>query len=139
MGQGGFHKGPVVRKSRGARPFSRQAVGNISVVRIKVYAILSAMEKRQYPRFDFSEPVGYHDAREFPEMGSLAADISQSGVRLRVGEFLPLRKVLDLKLHLNNPTRVMSVRGQVMWVREVPHSEVFDVGIRFLEIQNKVV
>ncbi len=97
------------------------------------------MEKRKYPRFDFSEPVAYNDAKEYPEMGSLAADISQSGVRIRVGEFLPLRKVVNLKLHLNNPTRVVAVQGQVMWVREVPHSEVFDVGIRFLKVQNNVV
>ncbi len=97
------------------------------------------MEKRQYPRFDFTEPVGYHDDEGYPESGSLAADLSQSGVRIRINEFVPLRKVISLKLHLNNPTRVVSVRGQVMWVREVPYSESFDVGIRFLEILKNVV
>jgi c-di-GMP-binding flagellar brake protein YcgR len=105
----------------------------------ELYAILGAMEKRQYPRIDFTEPVGYQDSEEFPESGSLAGDISQSGVRIRVNEFMPLRKIVSLKLHLNNPTRVVSVRGQVMWVREVPYSENFDVGIRFLEIIKNVV
>lgn len=97
------------------------------------------MEKRQYPRLDFTEPVGYQEHDEYPESGCTANDISQSGVRIRVNEFMPLRKIISLKLHLNNPTRVVSVRGQVMWVREVPYSETFDVGIRFLEILKNVV
>lgn len=97
------------------------------------------MEKRQFPRFSFSQPVAYQDHEGYPEIGSLSADISQSGVRIRVNEFLPLRKILNFKLHLNNPTRVLSIKGQVMWVREVPQSESFDVGIRFLEILKKIV
>ena len=97
------------------------------------------MEKRQYPRFAFSEPVSYQHTEGSQELGSMGEDISQGGVRIRVNEFLPLLKILNLRLHLNNPSRVLDVKGQVVWVRELPLGETFDVGIRFLEIQKNVV
>jgi hypothetical protein len=93
------------------------------------------MDQRQYPRFSFKEPVAFQAAEEAPSTGSLAGDISEGGVRIRVQEFIPLRTVLTLKIHLNNPVRTLPVKGEVVWVREVPHSEVFDVGIRFLEVE----
>ncbi len=93
------------------------------------------MDKRQYPRFSFNGPVGYQRNEEYPENGSLCIDVSQGGVKLRSSEFIPLHTLLDLKLHLKNPSRLLSVKGQVIWVREVPHSEIFDVGIRFIEPQ----
>jgi hypothetical protein len=90
------------------------------------------MDQRQFTRFPFNEPVNYQSGED-PSNGSLAGDISEGGVRIRVQEFIPLRTILSLKIHMNNPPRVVPIKGQVMWVREVPESEVFDIGIRFLE------
>ncbi len=89
------------------------------------------MDKRQYPRFSFNEAVVYQTG-EAPSSGSLAADISHGGVRIRVQEFIPLRTVISMKIHLGNPVRTVPIKGKVVWVREVPHSEVFDIGIEFL-------
>ena len=69
------------------------------------------MDKRQYPRFSFHGPVGYQRREDAPESGSVAVDLSQGGVRLRLSEFVPLNTLLDLKLHLTNPSRIMPVRG----------------------------
>ena len=81
--------------------------------------------------------MGYQNAEESPLSGSLASDISQGGVRIRVQQFIPLRTIVNLKIHLNNPSRSVPVKGQVVWVREVPDAEeVFDVGIQFLEIDS---
>ncbi|MBI4309375.1 MAG: PilZ domain-containing protein [Candidatus Omnitrophica bacterium] len=91
------------------------------------------MDKRQCPRFSFKESIAYQTAQEVPLAGSLSADISQGGVRIRIQEFIALRTVVHLKIHLTNPARVVPVKGEVVWVREVPHSESYDVGIRFLE------
>jgi hypothetical protein len=91
------------------------------------------VEKRQYSRYTFREPVRYALTQDLPENGSLGADISDGGVRIRVQQFIPLKTILNLKLHLKDPTRVVPVKGQVVWVREVPHSDVFDIGIRFLQ------
>ena len=91
------------------------------------------MEKRRFPRFSFKEPVGYLRTEGLPENGSLGEDLSPGGVRIRVPEFIPLRTVLNLKIHLNNPVRVMDVKGQVVWVRQVPYSDTYDIGIQFFE------
>ena len=95
-------------------------------------------EKRRHPRHPYSKPVPYKDKEKIPETGSMGSDISKSGVRIRVGEFLPIAKEIDLKLHLDNPTRVLDVKGHVMWVREVPYSDFYEVGIRFSHTQENI-
>lgn len=92
------------------------------------------MDNRQFPRFAFREAVGYHRNEGLPVEGSVGADISRGGVRIRVHQFIPLRSVVYLKIHLTNPVRTLPVKGTVVWIREVPHSEAFDVGIQFVEV-----
>ena len=96
------------------------------------------MDQRKHPRFSFTEPVGYQTNEASLPAGALAGDISRGGVRIRVQQFIPLRTVLELKIHMTNPDRIVPVKGQVMWVREVPHSEVYDIGIRFIEILQSI-
>jgi c-di-GMP-binding flagellar brake protein YcgR len=91
------------------------------------------MDKRQYPRFDFKEAVRYQMTEQEPAFGSLAEDISEGGVRIRVHEFVPLRTIVYLKIHMTNPVRVVPVKGQVVWIKEVPHSDCYEVGIHFVE------
>ena len=91
------------------------------------------MDKRQYLRLSFNESVAYQTTGETPLSGGLSSDISQGGVRIRIQEFIPLRAVVHLKIHFTNPMRTVPVKGQVVWVRELPHSQVYDVGVRFLE------
>ncbi len=88
-------------------------------------------------RVPFNEAVAYGQGEDSLFNGSLAADLSQSGVRIRVQQFVPLNTIVHLKLHLKNPDRAVPVRGQVVWVREVPHSESYDVGIQFLEEEHR--
>lgn len=91
------------------------------------------MDKRKSPRFLFNASIGLQKKEGGFLSGSLSNDLSIGGIRIRVGEFLPLQSVIHLKLHLNNPTRELNVRGKVVWVREVPHSDMFDVGVAFIE------
>lgn len=99
----------------------------------------SYRNKREHPRSSFREPVGYQTSgEEGLPVGALAGDISQGGVRIRVQEFIPLRTVLQMKIRMTDPERMVPVKGQVVWVREVPHSEVYDVGIKFLEILQSI-
>ena len=96
------------------------------------------MDKRQYSRFSFRKSVEYQTREEGMPSGSLSDDISKSGVRIRVQEFIPLRTVLTLKIHMTEPARTVPVKGEVVWVREVPYSEVYDIGIRFTEILQNI-
>ena len=86
---------------------------------------------RQYPRFPFREAVAYQTG-DTPACGSLAGDISEGGVRLTVKEFIPLNTIVNLNIRLSDPARVVPAKGRVVWVREDPGGERFDVGIQFV-------
>lgn len=91
------------------------------------------MDKRKFPRFSFNESIGLQKQQGIALSGSLANDLSVGGVRIRVGEFLALGSIVQLEIYLDNPTRALNVKGQVVWVREVPHSDMFDVGLSFVQ------
>ena len=91
------------------------------------------MDKRQYSRFSFNEAIAYQTAGETSLSGALGGNISQGGVRIRIQKFIPLRTLVYLKIHLTNPERNIPVKGQVVWIMEVPHSDTYDAGIEFLK------
>ena len=94
---------------------------------------------RQYPRFPFRESVAYQTG-DAPSSGSLAGDISEGGVRLTVNEFIPLNTVISLNIRLSDPARVVPAQGRVVWVREDPDGERFDVGIQFVaDVNNSIL
>ena len=67
-------------------------------------------DKRGYPRFLFSEPVAY----AYPEVtvnGSVAGNISLSGISLRVQGFVPMGAVLELQIRLGQSPKVIWVKG----------------------------
>ena len=79
--------------------------------------------RRQYPRFPFYEPVGYQKYRDLPLEGSIAGDISQTGLKLNVSEFIPLHSTLELQIQMPGQTQVIPTRAKVVWVREIPHQD----------------
>jgi len=64
--------------------------------------------------------------------GSLSGDISEGGLRLSVQEFIPLNTIVRLNIHVSDSARVLPAQGRVVWVREVPQSDRYDVGIEFI-------
>ncbi len=87
--------------------------------------------RRIYERIPYHEAVGVQKG-ENPPSGSVAKDLSLGGVQINVGDFIPLNTVVNLQIHLTNPARTVPIKGRVAWVREVPQSERYDVGIEFL-------
>ena len=123
-----MEKAETPERNEGLRPFS--------VVSAREYAILKAMmNDRQYSRFSFKESVGYQIG-EAPLTGSLSGDISEGGLRLNVHEFIPLNTIVRLQIHVSDPERVLAAQGRVVWVREVPQSDRYDVGIEFVVDQD---
>lgn len=85
--------------------------------------------KRRYPRFSFSEPVGYQGDGRILE-GSLAEDISQTGIKLSVSQFIPLNTLLELHIQLPNQVEVVAVQGKVVWIREIPYrDDAWEIGL----------
>ena len=63
------------------------------------------------PRFLFSEPVAY----ALPEVtvnGSVAGNISLSGISLKVQGFVPMGIILELQIRLGQSPKVIWAKGQ---------------------------
>ena len=89
--------------------------------------------RRQYVRFPFSEPIGYQRYREGPLEGSVAKDLSISGLKLCVNEFIPLNTVLEVQINLPNQTAVIPARAKVVWVREISYrDDGWEIGLQLM-------
>ena len=94
-------------------------------------------DKRVAPRFLFSEPVTY----AFPEVavnGSIAGNISLSGISLKVQEFVPVVSLLELQLRLGHASKVIWVKAQVVRMREVLSEDCFEIGLKFINDENSI-
>ncbi len=91
----------------------------------------SAKEKRVEPRVSFDESVQFQfkDPQKFG--GCLACDISESGIRVYVNDFIPLNTELMLQMQLPSKNMVDCV-GRVVWVTEVPYSSRYQAGLEFV-------
>ena len=87
-------------------------------------------ERRIAKRVGHSEPVQFQANEQELLHGSLSKDISQSGIRLRLSEFLPLGTQLGLQLYLS-PDRVVECSGKVVWISQIPHSDYYYAGLQF--------
>ena len=73
-------------------------------------------------RFNFS----FKDPAIFG--GCLSCDLSEGGVRVRVGRFIPLNTELSLKIRLANENIVECV-GRVAWVEKIRFGDDYMVGL----------
>ena len=89
-------------------------------------------DKRVSPRFLFSEPVAYGQS-EITINGSLAGNISLSGVSLKVQGFVPMGTVLELQLCLGQSPKVIFVKAEVVRIREVLSDECYEIGLKFVK------
>ena len=62
--------------------------------------------------------------------GSLSQDISSTGLRIIVSRFIPVNSELKLNVELA-PNDYADCLGRVMWIRHIPHSDNYELGIKF--------
>jgi hypothetical protein len=94
-------------------------------------------DKRVTPRFLFSEPV----VSGLPEVtvnGSVAGNVSLSGISLRVQGFVPMGVTLELQIRLGQSPKVIWVKGQVVRIREVLSEDCYEIGIKFVKDEDCV-
>lgn len=103
----------------------------------------SKIEKRRFSRISYKEAVQYN-LRETRECGgSVAYDISETGLRLQLNQFVPIntRITLDVPLGHTKDARVMTIHSRVAWVQRIRYSDRYQVGLEFsqsdLEIKLK--
>jgi hypothetical protein len=86
--------------------------------------------KRKFPRFSLSEPVGYSREGQAPE-GSLSEDVSETGIKLTVSQFVPRNTLLELQIQLPGKVGVIPARAKVIWVKEVAYrDDAWEIGLQ---------
>lgn len=98
----------------------------------QVFKIMSQDNRRQFPRFNFDKAVQYKPYEADATNGALGRDISLGGIKITVNDFIPLGAVLEMGLDFPELGKQVVVKGKVVWVRENPLSERFDVGLSFI-------
>jgi len=88
-------------------------------------------DKRIFPRFLFSEPVAY-GVPEISVDGSIAGNISLSGISLKVQGFIPMGTVLELQLRLGKSFKLIWTRAEVVRMRQVMAEDCYEVGLKFI-------
>ena len=92
-------------------------------------------DKRVAPRFIFSEPVAYGQP-DVTISGSVAGNISLSGISLRVQGFVPVGTVLELQVRLGPSPKLVWVKAEVVRIREVLSEDCYEIGLKFLSDEN---
>ena len=97
----------------------------------------ASVERRRQPRLNFTEPVQFRSLLKVDSLfhGSLARDLSASGLRIR--GYTPMAKGERLLLLLDLPGfRRQMVRAitQVAWQSNLPLSPGYETGLQFIEI-----
>jgi len=89
-------------------------------------------EKRVSQRFLFSEPVTYLKP-EVSISGSVAGNISVSGISLKVQEFVPIGSILELQVCLGNSPKLICLKGEVVRMRETLSEDCYEIGLKFIK------
>lgn len=88
-------------------------------------------DRRIAPRFLFSEPVDF----TLPDVninGSIAGNISLSGISLKVQGFVPMGTIIELQLRLGQFPKIVWVKAQVVRVRETLSEDCYEIGLKFI-------
>ena len=100
-------------------------------------SIEAPVERRRQLRLNFTEPIQFRSLFKADSLfhGSLARDLSASGLRIR--NYTPMAKEERLLLLLDlpgSPRRVIRAITRVAWQTERPKDSGYDTGLQFIEI-----
>ncbi len=91
------------------------------------------IEKRRHSRISYREAVQYHFGETGECGGSLAQDISETGLRFQLDHFVPSNSqiALDIPLGHTMGSNVITIHGRVAWVQQIRYSDRYQVGLEF--------
>jgi hypothetical protein len=92
----------------------------------------TAEERRIAQRVLFKEAVRYELTDPACFKGCVAYDLSESGVRLRLTEFLPLGTQVVLSIRLKEG-KLVECMGRIVWISQIPFMDHFKAGVEFLQ------
>ncbi len=96
-------------------------------------------ERRSCIRVECELSTSYRDLdSESPariECG-VVKNISRSGIKIRLDEFVPIQNRLFVYLHLPS-SQTLELQVRPAWVVELPHLDKFEVGAQFVDMSDE--
>ena len=93
-----------------------------------------AEERRQVKRLTEYLPVSLQHRSTPGLLHTLTKDISTAGMRCLSQVAFPVQTKLTVEMTLPRTSHSVTVQGQTVWLRTIPHSDQFELGIMFTEI-----
>ena len=95
-------------------------------------------ERRKYIRIPDNSHISYKIVPVENKKGEyMTKDISQGGLRFTVHQFIPKDSLLKIKLTLNKTAATFEGLVKVMWIKEVPYTIDYEIGVQFMDIPQK--
>lgn len=94
------------------------------------------IDRRQCPRLTTTMSAQYRGIRQLGDsiVVAIARDISGSGARLLVNEFISVFTRLVVEIGLPSASRPIRAVSKVAWIRKRPHGEQYEIGMQFVDI-----
>lgn len=93
-------------------------------------------ERRRYIRIPDKTEVSYKVVATKIPRDYMTRDISMGGIRFLAHNFIPKGSILNIKLKLSNPSSIFEALAKTVWVKEVPFSDQYEVGVQFIDIKS---
>lgn len=96
-------------------------------------------DRRRFVRISDSSQISYKVIPEEKSGEYIARDISQGGLRFFVHEFIPKGSLLKVRLTSNEKVFSFETMAKLVWIREVPRGEIYEVGVEFINLPENLV
>jgi len=87
-------------------------------------------ERRVAKRIIFREAVRYELKDPAHFRGSTAYDLSETGVRLRLTEFIPVNTEILMNIQLRDGS-YYEYLGRISWISQIPFMDQYQAGVEF--------
>jgi len=91
--------------------------------------LFDSENRRQNSRIRFNNPVQFSLKSPLIYQGSLACDIGDGGLRLKVNDFIPNNTPICLTFRLSTE-RCIDCEAQVAWSKKEAFSDRYEVGLK---------
>ena len=97
------------------------------------------IERRKYIRIPESLPIVYEVVPGETRKEYITKDISQSGMRFLINEFVPKDSHLKIKISFHGTLFNFEAWVKCMWIRKMPYSDRYEIGVEFIDMPPKAV
>jgi c-di-GMP-binding flagellar brake protein YcgR len=91
-------------------------------------------DQRQFPRVALNAPLRFQVKTTSKFGSTVSRDISEGGIRFLSEDFVPIGTSMVLEVNLGNVPKYINAVADVVWAQKIPHSERYQLGLKFCEI-----